>query len=103
VAHVRYYGAGFAAYWTSKWKTIEDAIAFASQEEEISAVVKGCDTWDKRVATELTKIGGDKYARIGALSYRQTLAATKLVWNNASATMPHMLNFMKEPSSAQMC
>jgi hypothetical protein len=45
---------------------------------------------------KLAAVGGEKYALIGALAYRQTLAATKLVWNTKRG---EMWNFLKEIST----
>jgi len=40
-----------------------------------------CEQHDTELRANLTAVGGDEYAAIGSLAYRQTLSALKLVWN----------------------
>ena len=54
-----------------------------------------------KLVAELTNVGGAEFAQIGALAYRQTLAATKLVRNNQTGSIGNgqMWNFLKEIST----
>jgi hypothetical protein len=54
------------------------------------------NTHDDALMKALTAKAGDKYAAVCALAYRQTLAATKLVWNSDKKKM---WNFLKEIST----
>jgi hypothetical protein len=115
VASVRYYGTGFRAWWTTLWPTIEDAIRNATAPSERALAKARGDTTDPssyagRLMQKLQAVGCStqpslpvrdcKYALIGSLAYRQTLAATKLVVNNETFTkMPRMINFLKEIST----
>ena len=42
------------------------------------AIRKGCEAFDAELMADLTRAGGERYARLAALAYRQCLAANKL-------------------------
>ena len=44
-------------------------------------IAKRCEQHDADLWANLTAVGGEEYAAIGSLAYRQTLSALKLVWN----------------------
>jgi len=95
VKSVMYYDEGnFSGYWTRTWDGIETALAAAAGELE--AMLSKSEQHDKELMQKLTVVGGPEYAAIGALAYRQTLAATKLVWNSKRG---EMWNFLKEIST----
>eukprot|EP00051_Salpingoeca_urceolata_P000708 m.35522 g.35522 ORF g.35522 m.35522 type:complete len:785 (-) comp10931_c0_seq2:5714-8068(-) len=99
---VEYYGTPFQALWKKTWPTMEAALDAAYVE--FPAVSKSAGAVDDKVVKETLAAGGDKYAAIAALAYRQTLAATKLVWNNESKFAPDgadgvVWNFLKEIST----
>lgn len=48
---------------------------------EWSKIATRCEQHDTELRANLTAVGGDEYAAIGSLAYRQTLSALKLVWN----------------------
>ena len=70
IASVRYYGTAFRAFWTQKWATIEDAIEAAAAPSEVATVASLTDALNTKLVAELTAVGGDEYATIGALAYR---------------------------------
>ena len=41
-------------------------------------LTKRCEAFDKEVVADLVKVGGDSYAKLGVLAYRQALAAQKI-------------------------
>lgn len=82
IASVKYYGADFRGYWTQKWSSIEEAIEAAVSPLEVATVANLTTALNTELVKELTAVGGDEFATIGALAYRQTLAATKLTWNS---------------------
>jgi hypothetical protein len=47
----------------------------AEAERDYASLVKRCETFDADLVTDLTRVGGEKYARLAALAYRQALAA----------------------------
>src|SRR5207237_10812939 len=48
-------------------------------EKDYEKLKARCEPFDKELMADLTKVGGEKYAQLGALAYRQCLAANKLV------------------------
>jgi hypothetical protein len=63
------------------WKKDGDGIAGLLQKStaEYDTLQARCDAFDKEFMADLEKAGGPKYAWIGALAYRQSLAASKVV------------------------
>jgi len=92
---VSYYDEGqFSGYWTLTWPTIEAAMIEAAKEE--LEMLQMSSDHDNELLDHLISAGGEEYAQIAALTYRQTLAATKLVWNSHRQ---QMWNFLKEIST----
>ena len=54
-----------------------------------------CETFDKELMADMTKVGGEKYAKITALSYRECVAANGL----AADANEQPLFFTKENTS----
>ena len=94
VKSVNYFGDMMAGLWTQTYKSIQEAMGTAFSEH--AAMLAKSVSHDAGLISKLSSHFGDKYATLCALSYRQTLAATKLVWNhNRSVTW----NFLKEIST----
>ncbi|MBQ2923747.1 MAG: DUF4965 domain-containing protein [Tyzzerella sp.] len=74
---INYFGQWRKAYWTNTYATILDAIgaAFADKEETL----KKADQLDKEIEDKAYEIGGEAYAYLCNMSYRQTIAAHKLI------------------------
>lgn len=72
-----YFGENLKAYWKNNGKTIEDAIKEAA--EEYSLLREKCDSFSKKIEAEAIAKGGEKYAELLLLAYRQVMAAHKLV------------------------
>jgi hypothetical protein len=64
-------------YWQRNDMPIEEMLDRA-EKERTSLEARG-EAFDKELQTDLEKVGGKPYAAIAILSYRQTLAAHKLV------------------------
>ena len=94
VASVKYFGDNYQGYWTQNYTDILDAMNHAS--EEFDAMLVQSTDHDSALLDKLSNAGGDEYAQLCALAYRQTLAATKLVWNHNQTVM---WNFLKEIST----
>ena len=74
---IQYLQRNMHPYWQRNDMPIEEMLDQA-EKERIALEAKG-ETFDKELLTDLGKIGGKPYAAIAILSYRQTLAAHKLV------------------------
>ncbi len=72
-----YFGEQLNAYWKNTGKTIEEAIIEAANDYD-ELVVK-CNAFSKKIKTEAIAKGGEKYAELLLLAYRQVMAAHKLV------------------------
>jgi len=95
VKSIRYYNFGdLSAYWTRHWNGIEDALLSAAGET--SEMIKKSELFDRKLMEETSSVGGEKYAQVCALAYRQALSSQKLVWNDKLQTV---WNFQKEAST----
>ncbi|MBR6531607.1 MAG: DUF4965 domain-containing protein, partial [Clostridia bacterium] len=72
-----YFGEKLKAYWNNDGKTITEAISEAY--DEYDALLERCNAFSDKVITEATEKGGEKYAELLTLAYRQVMAAHKLV------------------------
>ena len=72
-----YFHKPLKAYWKKKGKTIGDALCEAAAEYEVLS--KKCAAFSKKLYAEAAEKGGEKYAEMLALAYRQIMAAHKLV------------------------
>ena len=77
LASINYFGEWRKAYWTTKYKTILEAIsaAFADQKK----VYKQASEIDCEIEAKAKKIGDDEYAFLCVMSYRHAIAAHKLI------------------------
>ena len=72
-----YFGENLKAYWNNDGKTIEEAICEAAADYK--EIVKKCEAFSSKLVKEAVKKGGEKYAEMLQLAYRQVMAAHKLV------------------------
>ena len=73
---IQYFRTRLRPYWR---KDGADAAALLkAAEADYANLTKRCEAFDKEVVGDLVKVGGDAYAKIGVLSYRQALAAQKI-------------------------
>jgi len=76
VKAIRYFARDLAAYWRRGGMSMEQLLVTAARERDTLARL--AREFDTELVNDLTAAGGAEYAAIGALAYRQTLAATKL-------------------------
>ena len=86
-------GAEAAPYWRRNGATPGDL--FRSAERDYAGLVRRCEDVRRELMADLTRAGGERYAQIAALAYRQALAGCGL---SADANNQPML-FAKENSS----
>jgi hypothetical protein len=65
------------AYWKKDGAEIGDLVKTSAAE--YAALANRCATFDQEFMADLEKAGGPKYAWLGALAYRQSLAASKVI------------------------
>ncbi len=70
-----YFGENVQAYWKKDGKTIEAAVAEALAEYD--TLKARCDAFAADLAAKATAVGGEKYAELLALAYRQVMAGHK--------------------------
>jgi len=74
---VEYFGTQLKPWWRNSGATIEQELNIAANE--YAAVMKKCAAFNKIIYQDALKAGGEKYAKLCALSYRQSIAAHALV------------------------
>jgi hypothetical protein len=73
---INYFGRRLRAYWRKNGARAADLLSAAAKD--YPRLVQKCATFDGELMADLARVGGEKYAQIGALSYRQCLAGNKL-------------------------
>ncbi|MGC2160353.1 MAG: DUF4965 domain-containing protein [Silvibacterium sp.] len=70
---IQYLHQNLQPYWQRHHMTVEDMLDTA--EQQYSALDAKGDAFDKELTADLTQAGGEHYAELAILAYRQTLAA----------------------------
>jgi hypothetical protein len=73
---IKYFGKKLRPYWARNGITIDDLLQKASTEHP--QILTRCQAFDQELTADLTKVGGEKYAKIAALAYRECVAANGL-------------------------
>ncbi len=73
---IRYFNNDLLPYWRTKLKGADELAAKA--DADFDSLNKRCESFDNELVSDLKKIGGDSYAELGVLAWRQALAAQKL-------------------------
>jgi hypothetical protein len=74
---IRYFDNDLQGWWRNKGMTFDNLLKNASADHD--KLMKECKTFDTELMNDLTSAGGEKYAQMCALVYRQCIAAHKLV------------------------
>ncbi len=77
IASINYFGRMLPAWYARNGKTIIQAMQeFRARQEEI---LGRCDAFDQELLRDAEAVGGEDYATVVVASYRQSIAAHKLV------------------------
>jgi hypothetical protein len=87
---INYFGARLPPYWRRNGAEAADMLRAA--ERDYAAILRRCSEFDERLLAALKQVGGERYALLCALAYRQTWAGNKIAAD--AAGMP--LVFPKE-------
>lgn len=74
---IEYFHHKLKGWWARKGMTIKELLN--QSENEYASLIKKCDHLDQQIHDQLIAAGGEKYAKICELVYRQFMAAHKLV------------------------
>ncbi len=74
---IQYNRENLRPYWRKDGWEAEDLLVASAKERE--SLLQRCAEFDKQLMTDMSAIGGGKYAKIAALAYRQCFAAGKFV------------------------
>lgn len=73
---IKCYGTRLRPYW--RRNGMEPAELLETASREYPALLKRCEAFDQDLMSDMTKMGGERYALITALAYRQCAAACGL-------------------------
>ena len=77
VKSIQFFGQDLPAWWRCNGLAFTDMLAAALRDR--AALLAKLDRFDAELAADLVRIGGEKYATLACLAYRQSFAACKLV------------------------
>ncbi|HEV8286071.1 MAG TPA: DUF1793 domain-containing protein [Chitinophagaceae bacterium] len=89
---IRYFGQNLQAWWKKNFSSAEEMIK--KSLDEFGSIAERCDKFDKELYNDAVNAGGETYAKLCVLAYRQSLAAHKLVRGpNNEILFPQKENF----------
>ena len=91
---IQFFQKNLKAYWTNNGK-VDIYQAFKSAANDYESIMARCEKFNKEMMADARKAGGEKYAELCALAYRQSISAHKLVKNDDGT----LLFFSKENNS----
>ena len=78
IQSIQYFGDNLKAWWTKDGQvSFDQALTSAATDHEQTMSI--CDELDAKIYQDAMQVGGENYARLCVLSYRQSIAAHKLV------------------------
>jgi Glutaminase A six helical-hairpin domain/Domain of unknown function (DUF5127)/Domain of unknown function (DUF4964) len=89
---IQYFGQNLQAWWKKNFSSTEEMIK--KSLDEFKSIEDRCNKFDKELYNDALNAGGDTYANLCVLAYRQSLAAHKLVRGpNNEILFPQKENF----------
>jgi hypothetical protein len=73
---IKYFRENLKPYWRKDGMTAGTLLTVA--EKDYASLLQRCAAFDNEVITDLKKVGGESYAQLGVLAWRQALAAQKV-------------------------
>jgi hypothetical protein len=73
---INYFGRKLRPYWRRHGQQAAGLLQAAARD--YAGLQKHCQDFDEELMADLTKAGGDRYARLAALCYRECIAACKV-------------------------
>jgi hypothetical protein len=86
VESIQYFGTNLKAWWTKDGQVSFDK-ALTAAAAGYEKIMTRCDDLDNKIYQEALKAGGENYARLCMLAYRQCIAAHKLVKDAQGTTL----------------
>jgi hypothetical protein len=83
---IQYFGENLKAWWTQGGQLGFDKVLTAAAND-YQKIIDRCDAFDNKIYHETLNAGGENYARICMLAYRQSIAAHKLVRDSQGNTL----------------
>lgn len=90
---IKYFGTNLRPYW--RRNGMEPAELLQTASKQYPSLLKRCEKFDRDLMADMTKIGGERYAQVCALAYRECIAACGL----ATDANKRPLFFTKENTS----
>jgi len=90
---IKYFGAPLRPYW--RRNGMEPLALLRTAEKDYPSLLKRCEQFDRDLMADMTKMGGERYAQITALAYRECIAGCGL----AADANQQPLFFTKENTS----
>jgi hypothetical protein len=90
---IKYFGKNLRPYW--RRNGMEPAELLQTAAKDYPSLLTRCEDFDRDLIADLTKVGGERYAQICALAYRECIAACGL----AADANKQPLFFTKENTS----
>jgi hypothetical protein len=77
VYSIQYFGQNMRAWWKKNFQSMDELLQASAQQ--YPTIISTCDAFDQQLYSDATKAGGETYAKLCVMAYRQSLAAHKLV------------------------
>jgi hypothetical protein len=89
---IQYFNQNLQAWWKKNFSSAEELIK--KSLDDFGPIAERCGKFDKQLYDDAVKAGGENYAKLCVLAYRQSLAAHKLVRGpNNEILFPQKENF----------
>ena len=82
---IQYFGRNLRPYWRRNGMDAKGMLTAA--ERDYAGLTARCEAFDARLTKDLAAAGGELYAAVGSLAYRQSFAAQKLVADPGGAPL----------------